>query len=81
MRNHKSSQRAKINWLLKNQKLWEGWPRGSDGSDPRHKEIVVRMKDAGLISQSTYYCDVTIDSLIKEARKQRRLASVTKVLQ
>lgn len=65
----KSSRQNKIDWLLKNQNLWEGW---ADCFDPRKRSIVEKMREEGLISDKTYWPDDSLTSLINEARKKRR---------
>lgn len=66
-----SSRIDKIIWLLEHQDLWIGFPSGVAG-DPRYKEIVDKMKEDELISNSTYWPDVKLHKLISEARKMRR---------
>jgi hypothetical protein len=70
--NYKSSRSAKIEWLLKHQNLWEGWPNAKLGHDTRYKSIVDKMKEEGLVSRNTYYPDLGLNNLIWEARKVRR---------
>lgn len=67
-----STTQEKIDWLLKNQNLWEGWRSGWE-FDPRKKSIVDRMKQEGLVSKRTVWMDVEIGNLITKARKQRRI--------
>jgi len=69
---HIASRQEKIDWLLNNQHLWEGWTYAVAGHDTRKKPIVQAMKRAGLISKATYWPDVSLDNLIRDARKQRR---------
>lgn len=76
MRKPKSSQQAKIDWLLAHQNLWEGFPWGQYGKHERQKVIVEAMKREGLVSKTTYYPDVALHNLIIEARRQRRVDSI-----
>lgn len=64
----KSTRAEKIAWLLKNQKLWDGF----SVADPRWQGIVEKMREDGLISASTYWKDVNIHNLVVDARTLRR---------
>lgn len=65
----KSTRGDKIQWLLNNQSLWEGW---EDLGDSRKRPIVEKMRSDGLVSESTYWKDVNLTRLIGEARTLRR---------
>jgi hypothetical protein len=64
----KSTQTEKITWLLKHQSLWDGF----SVADPRWQGIVEKMREDGLIAESTYWKDVQVWNLVVEARKLRR---------
>ena len=65
----RSSRIDKVSWLLKNQKLWEGW---QDIGDPRKRKIFEAMLKDGLVSEKTYWKDLNLIGLIREARRLRR---------
>jgi hypothetical protein len=66
---HKSTKADKIQWLLNHQELWVGW---NDIGDPRHREIFNEMVKDGLLSEKSYWRDLSLTKLIYEARKIRR---------
>lgn len=55
--NAKSSRIAKVRWVASHPELWDD-----------HSAIVRGMKDAGLVSLSTYHGDVRPSKLIEEAK-------------
>lgn len=65
----KSNRTNKIDWLLNHQSLWEGW---HDLGDPRQREIFDAMVKDGLVSEKTYWKDISLTKLIQEAREIRR---------
>lgn len=74
MRNQKSTDEQKIEWLLAHQSLWVQkfcfndyfeWSKGSE----EHKLIIMHMKVDNLISEKTAYYDVNLQPLMLEAVK------------
>jgi len=64
----RSTPEAKIDWLLKHQQLWEGYPR-----DSGHRVRMFKaMCEAGLYAPNTHPMDANIAALVNEARKRRR---------
>ena len=62
-------RKARIEWLLKHQDMWEGW---MNQEDHRHERIVDAMKKDGMISEKTHWYDVPLTNLIHDARTERR---------
>jgi len=71
-----TTRQEKIDWLLAHQSLWEGWQRRDSPAtyDPRGRAIVEAMVADGLVSKATYWKDVSLNNLIQEARRQRRMS-------
>lgn len=77
---NKTMKQARIEWMLAHCWLWEGWPMthcsfGNDRWNARRDDhiqwlCVLGLKQAGLISASTNWFDVSIDNYVHEARKQ-----------
>lgn len=52
-------------WFIANPTIWEGWnPEVPETS----KRIIRAMKRAGLLSETTYWKDVNIASIVAEVR-------------
>src|SRR5690349_25099798 len=65
----------RIEWLIANDDLWSDSPQNLFSSaNPTWRDhwrfLVQRMKDANLVSQKTYWRDVNIHVLIKDARNK-----------
>ena len=67
-------RQARIDWLLAHPEMWQGWVADSEGGDTRKRkrEIVEAMRRDGVISETTYWVDVQLTNLIKDARRQKR---------
>lgn len=76
-----------VDWLLANQRLWEGWPRDikevlvktSVGSrrefvvyDRRRDALLEAMFDAGIVPEGVQRRAIPLDDLIEEARAVRK---------
>jgi hypothetical protein len=57
----------RIEWLLANPKLWEGFPSGHRSN----REIILQMKKDGVLSRKTSPYDVDLRSLVIDARRLR----------
>jgi hypothetical protein len=71
----KSTRQQKIDWLLANQSIWEGYGHRDSMSivpSDRYKRTVAGMQKAGLWSARNGGKMRDLGILISEARKQRR---------
>jgi hypothetical protein len=72
----------RIDWLLKNPKLWAGYGgnahRNPTTTTTIEQRVFLAMQQAGLISKKTSVLDCTIWRWISKARKQRREVSARK---
>lgn len=75
MLNHKSTREQKIEWLLKNQHMWEGLKLPEEKN--RLRNVAERMQEEGLYSKKTFILDIchSVNNIIHVARKERRNAS------
>jgi hypothetical protein len=72
----KTTKQQKINWLLANYQLWEGYGfTDSMGTSKtqRYTRTVFAMQEAGLWSKRNHGEMHNLGLLIEEARKQRRM--------
>ena len=64
----------RIEWLIANEDLWGDSQHNFFSSDAVRRDgwrlLVERMKEANLVTQSTYWADVNIPVLIKDARNK-----------
>lgn len=68
---NRSTRRQKIDWLLNNQSVWEGFP-GEDWKTKGPKEVFSAMQKSGLYSDRCHWTHADIHSLVSDARKERR---------
>lgn len=72
MGTHRSSFQQKVDWMIKHQSLWKGWPMGT--SD---KAIIAKMREDGLISSHSNDYDVgDFGKLVAEARSQLKKGKI-----
>ena len=67
-------RQVKVDWLLANPGVWEGFPRADVFN--HHRKVFKAMRAAGLYARSTQWLDAGIDEVISEARRQRRDAQL-----
>ncbi len=72
----KITTQQRVNWLLKNQRLWSGYGGAAVHSPETTTDIEQRvftaMQRDGLLSEKTTLVDCAIWRWISKARKQRR---------
>jgi len=59
---HASSVRERVEWLRARPQLHRDW---QGEADPRRRAVVEAMRDAGLISKTTYWKDVHVEALLR----------------
>lgn len=75
MTSRKLARIERIKWLMRNRKLWVGFPDSRmylwDHPEwvDKWREIVRLMRKDGLIARTTYYGDVGLVKLIAKARR------------
>jgi hypothetical protein len=70
------SDAKRLNWLLDNQSVWEGYPRENDlpGTKSHAKKLFEAMQKAGLFSKRTQPDGVSLMRLVDKARFIRRMS-------
>lgn len=63
---HLSSYDDKMQWLRDHRDLWEHY----QPNDARKHTIVVAMRNAGLVSEHTYWKDVNVLGLVKSIQER-----------
>jgi hypothetical protein len=58
-----STVRERVDWLRARPQLHKEWQ--GERQDPRRRQIVEALRDAGLISKTTYWKDVNVDALLR----------------
>jgi len=61
-----STVQQRVDWLLAYPNFWKDWC----ARDSRTRALVDLMRDAGLVSKTTYWKDIRMDSLILLAQRE-----------
>lgn len=64
------AREKKIQWLVDHYDLWNSWSVFDETTKKEQRRLVEGMRDAGLISKSTYWLDINLVRLIREARQK-----------
>ena len=73
------ARQRRLEWLATHRELLEGFPtresevtrlpsRAANEYHTRHRQIVRLMRDAGLVSKTTYYLDVHLIPMVNKLR-------------
>jgi len=72
-------RQGRVDWLIANQPVWVEWPYFKESfatgllfayTDQIAQACVAGMKEAGLVSPKTWWCDVRIGQYIDKARHE-----------